>query len=460
MSQLDYEYRCQRCKLPLIIHESLDDLSIAQSRLLISSINSNNSNNGNNHNTSQNKDELIGENPVISKDRLQLLQQASSNNKPLLNRTLYNETTDSYVLLPEQRERENRQKSLQASDTTMSDNINTLDNFFNIISSKQEIDYPICTYCANLLIEQMKLKLDQSVKEKDVYLQFLKKLSKQSGPDLNKSKEAVAELDRLKTQEKDLNQEFENLKIEEEKLLHELKELELENIKLTKEESEIWIKRNKFEQEVIDFTQERDSVNAMYEFNLNQLDKLRKSNVYNDTFKISHNGQFGTINGLRLGNADSSKISWHEINAALGQLILLLSTLVNKLNIKLDGYKLRPMASYSKIEKIDKSQNNKAITLECYSSGDSSFERLLNHYKFDTAMCTILDVVRQIGNFLKNLDNSIDLPYDMDEEKIGGLSIKLQSKVTSDEWTTACKYLLTNTKWILAYASAHSSNLR
>jgi beclin 1 len=42
---------------------------------------------------------------------------------------------------------------------------------------------------------------------------------------------------------------------------------------------------------------ERDSVNLKYDFAAKQLEKLEKTNVYNDTFRIWHDGPFGTING-------------------------------------------------------------------------------------------------------------------------------------------------------------------
>ncbi|MCG8711181.1 hypothetical protein JHU04_004582, partial [Brenneria sp. 4F2] len=88
-----------------------------------------------------------------------------------------------------------------------------------------------------------------------------------------------------------------------------------------------------------------------YELTLNNLDKLRKINIYNETFKISHEGPFGVINGLRIGGFDNATVPWNEINAALGQIILLLATISARLKMKLEGYKLQPMGSFSTISK-------------------------------------------------------------------------------------------------------------
>ena len=43
------------------------------------------------------------------------------------------------------------------------------------------------------------------------------------------------------------------------------------------------------------------TLRAAYASGLVTLDKLERTNVYNDAFCIGHDGVFGTINGLRLG---------------------------------------------------------------------------------------------------------------------------------------------------------------
>jgi beclin 1 len=46
-----------------------------------------------------------------------------------------------------------------------------------------------------------------------------------------------------------------------------------------------------------------------------ELEKLSRTNVYNDAFCIGHDGVFGTVNGLRLGRVGG---------VAVGRLLLLL----------------------------------------------------------------------------------------------------------------------------------------
>ena len=57
------------------------------------------------------------------------------------------------------------------------------------------------------------------------------------------------------------------------------------------------------------------------------LDRLRRTNVYNDAFHIWYEGPFATISGFRLGRTAACPVEWDEINAAWGQAVLLLHTL-------------------------------------------------------------------------------------------------------------------------------------
>jgi beclin len=89
------------------------------------------------------------------------------------------------------------------------------------------------------------------------------------------------------------------------------------------------------------------SLRAAHTIDSATLDKLERTNVYNDAFCIGHDGAFGTINGLRMGRVPGvpvsldiahhviltdSQVEWAEINAAWGQTLLLLYTIARKLD--------------------------------------------------------------------------------------------------------------------------------
>lgn len=76
---------------------------------------------------------------------------------------------------------------------------------------------------------------------------------------------------------------------------------------------------------------------------------------------------------------------------------------------------------------------------------------LLNR-RFDNAMVAILHCLKQLIDFAEDRDKSLRFPYRINKDKIGELSIRLQ--FNQDElWTKALKYMLTDMKWILVFAS-------
>jgi beclin 1 len=62
------------------------------------------------------------------------------------------------------------------------------------------------------------------------------------------------------------------------------------------------------EAEWIDLQMENESVENHLRNATQQLEKLKKSNVFNDAFNIWHDGAFGTINGLRLGKLPDQNV--------------------------------------------------------------------------------------------------------------------------------------------------------
>jgi len=436
---------CQRCKLPLYIDTSLLNLSKAQASLLTSGRHG--------YGKGQINDNDLGNEPFIPEERLKILQKASrnSNEHPIVTKKSYDTATDSFVILPQFEDQEDgnddEDSDLDVDSKALSNRLTTLSNIFGVLSSKNEIDYPVCKDCAQILLDQMKVQYDRSSRERDVYIQFLQKLQNKEAPVIPKSQESIDEINRLQKQERELLDELVSLEQEKSELDGEILSVQDQLKEMEAQEQEFFREENKKELEIRKFLKEKDTIKAEYEFNLSQLEKLRKTNVYNDTFNISHDGPFGTINGLRLGSIDSCRVPWQEINAALGHLVLLMATVSARLNFKLQGYRLKPMGSTSKIEKIERDLSNpnkpKVTVLEVYSSGEYQIERLFSHSKLDNAMIALLEIVSQIANKLKELDPNVDLPYKMSKDKIGDASIRLSSKTANEEWTGACKFLLT-----------------
>lgn len=458
-------FYCLKCNAPLQIDQSLQDANTGQLNLL-----------------TQNKQSVLAAAPklnlvdFIPKERLELLEEVEKNghNEPIhFLDTIEEHGTDSLpdhdslpdaslvvnggeieepvpVLAP------SPESSEADGPNPISGRIHTLEKIFDILSNKGEVNHPMCDECAELLIENYKLKFDQNQREKDLYMTFLKKLKLKDDSD-------IKELD-LDTKLRDSIQECRDLAASEQEKLQELRSLEQNREELSKELQDVkmelalqqstellnalrlknelhWTLQRKADQ----LAQEK----ARYRVVLNRLDHLRNLNMYTKFFDIAADDQFGKINGFRLGY----KVPWLEVNCALGQVVLLAVFLCKRLDVRLQSYKLVPMGSRSQIVKLSSDHDKSKTVLNLYLSNELSLGKLFNFNKLDVSMIALLDVLSQIEATVLALDSEIELPYTISPKKdvIGGKSIRVTS---NSDWTFSCKFLLVNFKWILTYASS------
>lgn len=478
--------KCQNCKLPLKIDSSLLDLSLAQKDLLVSSTND--------YAPAkyripqdrlQRLDKLVYPKdlklPKSELDSYVFLHDDSKRNGPLNDSSVETSTQTLLARRDDDSGDEQLDEDLQhgyhsASSRTLSTQVSALANVFNILSSKNNIDYPVCQDCCNLLIQRLQSEYDDAIRERDTYTQFLSRIEKQRQvPQTDRTGAISEEGAKLQAERESLFQNLLKLEKRDEELDEHIAELEkqLENKKRL--EVEELGRENMQELEQMEFSREVHSLKKQYELALNNLDKLRKVNIYNETFKISHEGPFGIINGLRIGGFDGVRVPWQEINAALGQIVFLFATITTALKMRMDGYKLRPMGSYSKISKF-KDDTQEWETYEAYSSDGFKLGKLFRkETSLDKAMECLLEVVQIMatwlartssGNHEQGSNNAstaesggdeafdIELPYIMHKDKINGESVKLFGGKPTIEWTTAMKCLLTNAKWLLAFSSS------
>ncbi|KAJ8121049.1 hypothetical protein ONZ43_g2404 [Nemania bipapillata] len=280
-----------------------------------------------------------------------------------------------------------------------------VDRLFEILSARSDIDHPVCLECTEMLIDGLQKRLESSVRERDAYASFLKQVQADipSEEDVSESKRLLAQ---AKAEEEESMKEL--LKLEKEKaaLDEEIIALEEESRKLDADEEQFWRERNAFASRLTEFQNERDSINSKFDHDSQLLTKLQRANVYNDTFSIHHDGNFATINGLRLGRLSSKPVDWPEINAAWGQALLLVVTVADKLGYKFDGYEPMPMGSASKIvksEHVSPSSSRvsgprsgpppapKKSVLDLYCTGDLPLQMLWNR-SFDKGMVAFLEL--------------------------------------------------------------------
>ncbi|KAI9912759.1 hypothetical protein PsorP6_005821 [Peronosclerospora sorghi] len=184
---------------------------------------------------------------------------------------------------------------------------------------------------------------------------------------------------------------------------------------------------------------ERQSVSVFAVHASDMLRRLQRYNVCNDVFHIWHDGLFGTINGLRLGRLPSKPVEWVEINAAMGQAVLLLATIADRANFEFSRNRLVPRGSFSRVVNMYGKEYN------LYSDGG-----MFRRRGFNQAMILFLECVEDAGRRAMKEEPSLKFPYKVERGKIGGLPISLGN---DEQWTRALKYMLTHLKWLLAWIS-------
>lgn len=345
--------------------------------------------------------------------------------------------------------------------------VKSLRHVFEILSTNQDVEFPMCVDCAQLLTQNYKLKFDQSQREKDYYMSFLKKM-KDTRPfsDANEAsldkemEESTAELRQLEALQKSKLGELESLETAYDDLNSQLDLLarELEHLNVGKLE-EVAKLRNSLNLELNQKQGKLDQAKALYQKQLDHLDQLRSLNIFTELFTIlfDKKDNWGRINSFRLGY----RVPWPEVNAALGQIVLLLIFLQKRFSVNLGTYKLVPMGSKSYIVKegsaanqLDAEPGSKAHSvLPLYSTNEFTLGKLFNFNKLDVSMMAMLDILSQFEARLTSIDGAIELPYKISSkhDTIGTRSIRATSNA---QWTEACRYLLIDLNWMLSYASA------
>ncbi|EGG01177.1 uncharacterized protein MELLADRAFT_39252, partial [Melampsora larici-populina 98AG31] len=307
-------------------------------------------------------------------------------------------------------------------------------------SNASGMEHPLCAECTDILLELMTNQLQDAKSDRDRYAVFERDLNRErttSGDAYESSEKIREEIDKLRIREKQANDKLINSMSEHAKVQAELKEIEEEEAELEREEQEFWQDFNQYELDLLELKSKCDSVASRCQQDQIELDQLRHTNVFKDAFCIGCEGGVGTINGLRLGRLPEITVEWVEINAAWGHTTLLLQTLCRRFNMTLDGYRLIPLGSFSRIEKTKGDKTN----LELFGSDDFALARMLHNRRFDNAMVDFLECLRQVLEVAVRRNPRNKIPFRIHKDKIGEVSIKL-SFSSEEAWTTALRHVL------------------
>ncbi|KAG1681732.1 Beclin-1 [Nymphon striatum] len=325
---------------------------------------------------------------------------------------------------------------------------------FDIMSDQSDIDHPLCEECTDALLNYMDQQLEVVEKECDDYKSLC-----------DEERELEKQLEQL---------EDEQIKLEEEEI-----RLKKEQTRISAEHEHYWKRYYEYKRQAISLSEKYESIENQMVCAQTHLEKLKKTNVFNATFHIWHDGPFGTINNLRLGRLPDIPVEWNEINAAWGQTTLLLHSLAKKVGLQFKKcnsvnrdsfiikcvlqiikasnfrYKLVPYGSHSYVKVL--SDNSE---LPLYGSGGFKF---FWENKLDAAMSAFLDCLQQFKEHAEKFNESFSLPYKMEKGRIidskGKTYYMIKVQFNSEEqWTKALKFLLTNLKWALAWAASPNSS--
>ena len=169
------------------------------------------------------------------------------------------------------------------------------------------------------MVRKIEVNIKESERERDTFEKDLKQIESEIARSESKDRaEERNAVEKLEREERDLWKKLEELTRTEEEYDSRLKQLAVEKEELSKIEEEYWRSVNTFEAKLLDFQEDTGRVESTLFDTHTHYEKLTKTNVLNDVFKISFIDEFGTISGFRLGKLILNDVPWDEINAALG----------------------------------------------------------------------------------------------------------------------------------------------
>ncbi|KAJ1666852.1 Vacuolar protein sorting-associated protein atg6 [Coemansia sp. RSA 1646] len=339
----------------------------------------------------------------------------------------------------------------------------------DMLDDHSTLGHPMCEDCAETMLRLMDRQLADSLRERQIVEGIGKTAQAVAGVSQAAKKqhcgdvnvlEDIAGLEKELAEQEEMEHMLEEtlgtLDAQLDEICGQITSLQTESQKLEADEDQQNQMRNDLEYALERCESEQWALDDKYARLAAQLTQLQRTNVYNDVFNIAVSDGIASINGFRLGGRSAPhNVEWAEINAAWGQALLLLQTVARRLGYEFAGYRLIPMGAFSRIERT--SDDGAASVLELFGSGDMYLGRLFQTRKFDSAMVAFLACLDQIAQLITSINPQLRLPYRIDHDKVGGVSIKPQFG-QDDAWTKACKNTLMDARWALAFASSYTAS--
>lgn len=222
-----------------------------------------------------------------------------------------------------------RHNSMPSNPSPLSHHLRSTQKLLNLISTRTDVDHPLCSECTHILMSNLTRQLEETKKERDGYIAYEKEVRKEREREKDglSKEEAERRIERLKEDERIAVDQLREAEREREQLADEMRALEMEEKALEEEEEEyvlcyyysqssiettftrFWRAHNAHLLKSAEQNSQLAALRAAYAADSATLDRLERTNVYNDAFCIGHDGVFGTINGLRLGRVPGVPVS-------------------------------------------------------------------------------------------------------------------------------------------------------
>jgi len=321
-----------------------------------------------------------------------------------------------------------------------------------LASGQTEQDHPVCGDCLQRVVAEVQRLVDEAQAEHRIYQEAHSRLEERLRliGDEGGGGALEAEIAAMEAEEQQLLERLQAYDREEDEIRGELERHAKQEELLQREEDELWLAVAEYQLDLQEIEEERAATASAIRYATSELNRLQRTNVLNDMFHISAQGQFGTISNFRMGRLTEIPVPWEEINAAWGQACLLLDALIKKCRVPTAQYRLLPRGSFSAIQVGQD-------VLQLYSS-DAGLKSFFTHRHFDQAMNHFLGCLKEVTKFLQR-DPSMRLPFKIEGDKVGGFSVRVLFN-PPERWTKALKFMLSDLKWMIAFVESRERNDR
>lgn len=331
---------------------------------------------------------------------------------------------------------------------TLSNIQKTARDIFDILTGEEDMDRPLCEDCTDELLEQVDTQLIIVESENQKYKYWMGRIREEE------KKTLQGELEGLELEEATLMQELKEVEKNRERIAADLEAARAETKALDQQNEQYWRDYSNLQWQQLELQDQLRSIKHQLRYAQIQWGRLTKTNVFNATFEIRHDGPVGIINSFRLGCLPTIPVSWKEINMAWGQTALLLLALSNKIGLEFQRYRLVPCGERSCLKSVTADPVELPLF---YTAG----QRTCLHVKFDQAMMAFLDCMQQFKEEAEKGKGGLCLPCRihvesgvMEDSRSSGEFYSIRTHLnTEEQWTKALRLMLINFRHSLDWVS-------